>query len=210
MTRSKLFAKLAIGTLLLCGGGQWACAAPVLASAATWTSGTVIHEYVLYADPEIAWNDASAWVGSNLADFHLATITDAAEQNFINGSIFANRDGEYWLGGFQNPIGTREPTANWTWVTGEPWSYVNWRCCEPNDNYGPGSEQYLAGNWTDAKMWNDEGLLSYIAGFVAERTSSAAEPATILLFGIGLAALAGGRGSRKHRWARGSGAAREV
>jgi hypothetical protein len=197
--KNNVITKVAMSALLLCGGMQLACAVPMLLGTATWTSGTVTHEYRLYADPEITWNDASAWVSSKLDGFYLATITDAAEQSFINGSVFASRVGEYWLGGHQNPIDTLEPTANWTWVTGEPWSYTNWACCEPNDNYGPGSEQYLGGNWTDAKMWNDEGNLSVIVGFLAERTIP--EPATMLLFGIGLAALAVGSVGRKNRYA---------
>src|SRR5512140_1650056 len=65
---------------------------------------------------------------------HLATITSAAENDFVFSMIAT--DTRFWvtvgsgtrgpwLGGYQIP-GSQEPAAGWAWVTGEPFSYQNW------------------------------------------------------------------------------------
>lgn len=81
---------------------------------------------------------------------HLATITSAPENAFIAtlGSV-----GDLWLGGFQ-PALSCEPLCDWRWVTGEAWSYTNWRSGQPDD----------AGNIEDSlsfhpgsTVWNDRG-----------------------------------------------------
>jgi hypothetical protein len=150
---------LALSALLFCGWAKVTYADPVSIRSATWTSDGVQHEYILYTDAQVSWAGASSWISCNLLGHHLATITNAAEQTFLNSSIFVSFRGECWLGGYQNPIDTKVTTANWTWVTGEAWFYTNWNGGEPNDFYGPGSEQYLAGNYNGWK-WNDEGLLA--------------------------------------------------
>ena len=52
--------------------------------------------------------------------------TSTGDRNFYD---------RYWLGGFQdtNDPGYYEPDGAWKWVTGEPWSYANWKLGEPND-----------------------------------------------------------------------------
>ena len=65
--------------------------------------------------------------------------------------------------------------AGWTWVNGEgtfPGQdgqpiYSQWSDTgEPNDSFGPGSEQYLGvGFWGH---WNDESYLSNVSGYVVE------------------------------------------
>jgi hypothetical protein len=149
----------------------------------TWNDGTRSHEYRLMSMPKTSWNDAAAWVASNLGpDWYLATITSAQEQDFVNANVFNGVVGEYLIGGFQDPQ-TSAPRDNWHWVTGEPWSYTNWWISEPNDNYGPGSESFLAANF-EGCCWNDEGSLGEPFGFVAERTLIP-EPSTALLLGMG-------------------------
>jgi hypothetical protein len=120
----------------------------------------------------------------------LATITSLAEQSWLDSNLFGSLEGEYWIGGSQNPLGETVPTAGWEWVTSEAWSYTNWAAGEPNDAYGPGSEQHLGANF-GGLYWNDEGNLGNIAGYVAEKAEVIPEPGTMLLLSTGLIALAG-------------------
>jgi hypothetical protein len=139
------------------------------------------HDYMVFFDRGISWSDASSALP---AGYHLATVTSAAEQSFIE-SLLVGLGGEFWLGGFQ-PAGSPEPAGNWSWVTGEAWSYTNWFGGEPNNL---GGEDHLA-TWSNfGWMWNDEGNLGNIYGYIGE--TPIPEPATVALLGFGLLALAG-------------------
>lgn len=94
----------------------------------------------------------------------LATVTSAGENAFIL-SIVPVVD-TVWLGGYQDAGST--VTANWNWITGEAWSYVNWRSGEPND--AEGDENRVAmftndGTWNDA---NGNGTNARNYSYVAE------------------------------------------
>ena len=92
----------------------------------------------------------------------------------------------------------------WHWVNdeglipssnGNPAGYANWLTGEPNDNFGPGSEQFLAINLLGQWGWNDEGNVDLIAGFVVEyddfdEMAPIPAPATLLLVLMGLGGLA--------------------
>jgi hypothetical protein len=93
---------------------------------------------------------------------HLATIVTAREWADIRTVLSTALDRKnLWLGG------TDEGTeGRWQWVTGEAWSYTNWRVNEPgNDSLGNGQgvpENYLMiwGNETADQdggqaFWND-------------------------------------------------------
>ncbi|MCP4119641.1 MAG: hypothetical protein GY737_30425 [Desulfobacteraceae bacterium] len=152
------------------------------------------HDYQVISYLHQSWDNATADMIADLgSDYHLATITSAAEQAFIVSLISG---GEYWLGGYQMPISEPMPEAGWWWVNGEGqfWNngstgmYTNWNGGEPNDAYGAGSEQHLA-MWGSNWKWNDEGNLNNITGYIAEK-DSIPEPAGLIFLGIGIAGFA--------------------
>ena len=152
------------------------------------------HEYVLVDGFTGDWQAAQEEVGSLLGDdWFLATITSQAEQDFVVENLLRDREGEYWLGGYQQE-GGREPDGGWAWVTGESWDFTNWYLAglaggEPNQWDGT-QEQWL-GTWSKyGWQWNDEHGNANIRGFVAERMISNPEPGTMILLGSGLLFLA--------------------
>jgi len=120
----------------------------------------------------ITWiqaNSAAQSLTYNGVHGHLVTITSQEEQDFINanfGQYFGTY--AYFLGGYK-PTRTPDPTAGWTWVTGEPWVYTNWDPSAPNDCYGGDDgitpycsfedalEKYAAnGDWNDFPSYVSE------------------------------------------------------
>ncbi|MDO9106294.1 MAG: lectin-like protein, partial [Methylovulum sp.] len=95
------------------------------------------HLYQAISVPEgITWNAAK--LAAEAAGGHLATITSAEESAFVY-TLKSTRT-NLWLGGFQPP-GSPEPIGNWQWVTGEPFSYMNWSPVQPDNAWG--GEDYL-------------------------------------------------------------------
>lgn len=97
---------------------------------------------------------------------HMATVTTAAENQFLIDNLKKAVIDMYWLGGYQLP-GSPEPDGGWVWVTGEVFSYHNWEPSNPEPNNGSGrGEEVLAMwrvNWDDPYVpgqvigwWNDE------------------------------------------------------
>lgn len=89
---------------------------------------------------------------------HLATVTSAAENGFVNSVRAASGLDRPWLGGFQDLSAPdySEPAGGWRWVTGEPWSFTAWAGGEPNNQ---GHEHWLhygsnTGLWNDLPSWS--------------------------------------------------------
>ncbi len=109
------------------------------------------HWYVRSATPSIFEVARSAAV---LSGGHLATLTSEAEWYFV-GNI--NRGEWTLLGGFQ-PEGSCEPSCDWQWVTGEPWSYAPWTGGQPDDQ---GGEDVLI-FYGYGSVWNDYPIGAYL------------------------------------------------
>ena len=144
---------LTIGTLLLRLGS-----APTLAQAPPLFSPENGHYYELVlVDPPVRWEEARDLASQRSfkgLQGHLATITSAAENDFVC-NVGAAR---YWLGGFQDTSAPdfAEPDSGWRWITGEPWDFSNWHAKEPNNLPLPGTtgdEDYLT--LFAAYKWND-------------------------------------------------------
>lgn len=156
------------------------------------------HQYEVIAAPQTSWADAAANIQAVYGEgWHLATITSQEEQDFIT-SLIGPADGnlvEYYIGGLYS-------NGQWNWVTGEAWGFEYWGVGEPN---GLAAEprvaldgRYRVPNWG----WNDyvgDGAW-FVAGYVVEGPGAPAavpEPATVALFGLGIAGLAFGARKRK-------------
>jgi hypothetical protein len=158
------------------------------------------HWYEALTGPEIEPGVPSfiTWTSAQLDAVarggYLATITSAAENDFVFNLIDSplywatNTSGVYfgpWLGGLQAP-GTRDPAANWSWVTGEPFAYTNWHSGEPNDEFGRVNEDRLMFlavpgiTGTRSPFWNDEiGVRRNVVSYVVEYVP---EPASFVMF----------------------------
>jgi hypothetical protein len=171
------------------------------------------HYYDVIQAPEITWADARAAALNkyfNGLEGHLATITSSDELGFVDQAIQNSSGGEMWVGGYQNPTTETDPQAGWTWVNGEGsfpgvnsvTPFAQWNSGEPNDYYGPGSEQWLGTNLGSGDF-NDEGNLLEITGYVIEYDTHTIRDvpdasATALLLGGALALLGiFGRRARK-------------
>lgn len=100
------------------------------------------HHYALYKG-NTTWSAARDYCQA--LGGHLATITSAEEQAFIDS---LNTDNiRMWIGGY------RDDQHNWYWVTGEPWSYTNWGDGEPNNSGNVVSNENCVAVWPS--FWND-------------------------------------------------------
>jgi hypothetical protein len=104
-------------------------------------------------DGQFTWEQAQA--DAIKRGGHLAAIRTIEEQKEVV-SLGISKD--YWLGGTDSKI-----EGQWEWITGEPFTYNNWRSGEPNNL---GIENYLMmGGGSIDNQWNDsngDALVGYI------------------------------------------------
>lgn len=116
------------------------------------------HSYKLIATTR-TWAEARA--DCEAMGGYLVTVTSLEEKNFVTMVLSTQATPSFWYGAFQ-PQPEVAPSANWQWVTGEPWSYTNWNSGEPTNSAG--NEHFLATVSTGG-VWNDypgTTLLGYI------------------------------------------------
>jgi hypothetical protein len=93
---------------------------------------------------------------------HLVSITSQGESDWIN--FYFKNLGGLWIGAYQT--GSDEPSGGWQWVTGEEWSFTNWRPGEPNDS--DGVEDYGELRSSNGGDWNDNNNDAVLSGYIVE------------------------------------------
>jgi hypothetical protein len=105
-----------------------------------WPGNGHCYEFRLRSDG-IDWQTAE---NESVADAGtLATVTSEAENSFVFSLLTTPGITGAWLGGFQ-PAGAPEPAGQWTWVTGEPFTFNRWEVGEPNDGFGHFEEDAIS------------------------------------------------------------------
>ena len=152
--------------------------------ATQWTvaSGGNGHYYQAILFPGgISWDQAST--SATNAGGYLATITSSAENNFLYGLISNTPD--YWISdsgggdgvwfGLIKLPGPLSPT-NWTWVTGEAFTYQNWAFGQPNNVNGfQDHAQFYSPSGLTANTWNDAANTldqAFVPGYIIEYNSN--------------------------------------
>lgn len=106
------------------------------------------HYYYIYNEDTITdWNAAKAFCDAQGG--YLATITSAEENAFLYSYITGAGYSSVMFG-----LTDQEQADDWHWVTGEEFSYQNWRSGEPNhqggyEHYGMYYERNTDGTWND-------------------------------------------------------------
>lgn len=101
-------------------------------------------------DWQSAFGETTLHTEKGKLDWHLASVTSAAENAFVTGMLNNYAHDSAFFGLFQQ-YGSVEPAGGWQWTTGEIATYQNWVPGEPNNtsgikNYG---EIALSGQWND-------------------------------------------------------------
>lgn len=104
------------------------------------------HTYKLYSNCS-SWQEAEAFC--ELMGGHLATITSAGENEYVFNFM---KECGYTSAYFGASDSKQEGV--WEWVTGEPFSYTNWKSGEPNqentaEDYAMFYWKFTTGKWND-------------------------------------------------------------
>jgi hypothetical protein len=181
------------------------CSCIMLGGSIQWTiaSGGNGHYYEVIAAPGgITWNAASA--AATALGGYLATITSAAENNFVfnlanNPSYYMDVNGNRalgpWLGGY------RTGPSSFAWVTAEPFVYTHWASNEPsNSNEDENNIEYLgkctfspcalAATWNDLSSGADTFYNQLPIGYAVEfNTEPVPEPGSMAFLVAGMTAV---------------------
>jgi Big-like domain-containing protein/Calx-beta domain-containing protein len=151
----------------------------------------VFNKYEIVSAPGISWATARRQAEESIFNGvhgHLATLTSAQEDAHVESlRLEVGSGGAYWVGGYQEQ-GEPSITENWKWVNNEgpipginggP-GYANWLANEPNDYWGPSSENHMVIGWLNTFGWNDQGENIGAQGYVVEYPVVIGVPAEIM------------------------------
>lgn len=103
-----------------------------------------------FLDEDTTWEEARKLCIAHGG--HLATVTSAEEQKYLEGLynyIYNNEKGP-WFGAYSDGAYGGDKN-DWCWVTGEKWNYTNWEDGEPSNTKGT---EWFNHFWYNMK-WND-------------------------------------------------------
>jgi hypothetical protein len=154
------------------------------------------HWYEAVSDPDINWTDATQATLARGDGWHLVTITSGAENDFVL-SLFEDEDvfwrfvtsqtlvGPIYRGPWIGATSPSDASNDWSWVTGEPFSFSAWGPYEPFSN---GDRAYFSQFGSSRQPgWNDAPSRYLATGYIVETSEFGAIPApgAILLGTIG-------------------------
>jgi len=192
-----------IGVAVVLGWSSGAFALPI-----QWTvaEGGNDHWYEFVdSGQSIAWTEAK--VAAEQRGGYLAVVTSQAEDDWIHTTVvipefpahlaFASTVGGPWIGGYD------DPTNGWSWVNGEPWSFLPSVSILHDGgylHYWRWEDASGSGLWWSGAPTSGEGVTDLSlqwSWYVAEYdTNPIPEPSTALLLGLGLTGLAASGGRR--------------
>ena len=201
----RVFLFLAFATVVLGGPIQWTIA----------SGGNGNYYEVVAAPGGITWDAASA--AANALGGYLATITSAAENNFVFGLA---DDPAYYVIAPTNPLRVIGPwlgayrtgplPSNFAWVTGEPFTFTDWASGEPSNSGGDENNIDYIGKCSStpcslAPTWNDYSSTTPFyggqlpVGYVVEfNTDPVPEPGSMAFVFLGISAIGLRRRRQKH------------
>ncbi len=136
------------------------CLNVTLGERITWSENG--HQYELVIQNNISWLEAKTLAEARGG--YLATSTTSQENLFVAAvaadpaawNVFGTGAwGGPWIGGFQTSDDGSQAAENWTWITGEAFTFTAWAEGEPN-NLGDQRElSYLSAAGGMASTWDD-------------------------------------------------------
>lgn len=145
----RTLASLLVIVMLICAvplGGLTVGAVTNIPSDAVEFNG---HYYKMFENTGKSWTIAKEYCES--LGGHLAVITDAEEQSFVETLIFGGQSYSYWIGAYYD-----YDTTSWKWITDEEWGFTRWSSGEPSLNGEDKCSIYKNTTGTSIRnFWND-------------------------------------------------------